>query len=150
MLSNGKRPRFADDWPWLSRVARDLLANRVAQSPTAIEKGQMTRAEADDAQRIAAAIVSDILALIGHAPIEETPEARTEKRADLSKACVRAEARATAAPGSQQKRDYADCLKAIAWLYEPWMPGGQMSRIAFLSAANFELKRPERRLQAAA
>jgi len=115
-------PRLRDQWSQLTQAAEQLLASRRARDPASIAKRRMTPDTARQRERVMAAIVAIWRDVERLAEVIEPIDWPRIYGASWSEILIdlRAVAKA-AASGTDQ--DMAACAVALAWHFEPVIPG---------------------------
>lgn len=115
-------PRLRDQWSQLAHAAEQLLASRRDRDPTSIAKRRMTPADARQRERVMAAVVAIWRDVERLAELVEPIDWPRVYGASWSEILIDIRAVAKAAvTGTDQ--DMAVCAVALAWHFEPVIPG---------------------------
>lgn len=115
-------PRLRDQWPQLAQAAEQLLTSRRARDPASIAKRRMTPDTARQRERVMAAIVAIWRDVERLAEVIEPIDWPRVYGASWSEILIDIRAVAKAAvTGTDQ--DMAACAVALAWHFEPVIPG---------------------------
>lgn len=115
-------PRLRDQWSQLAQAAEQLLASRRARDPASIAKRRMTPDSARQRERVMAAIVAIWRDVERLAEVIEPIDWPRIYGASWSEILMDLRTVATAAAtGTDQ--DMAACAVALAWHFEPVIPG---------------------------
>jgi len=115
-------PRLRDQWSQLAQAAEQLLANRRERDPISIAKRRMTPDTARQRKRVMAAIVAIWRDVERLAELIEPIDWPRIYGANWSEILIDLRAVAKAA-GTGPDQDMAACAVALAWHFEPVIPG---------------------------